>query len=378
MRDAQIEQSDPIASLRMWTDEEFSGSCREWERLLAHTSANPLFMSWAWQHAWWREFAATLGSELQIHAAYSASGQLVGLAPFHLRRVRQRMLLRSARLESLGSSWRLNSTVFSEYLDFIVRPEYMQSFLQMLFERLRSDDCWHELIVANSPVGGCAARFAQEYLANTCYLRKADPLLAHRADLPPRFDDYLAKLNGSTRRKLWNHRRRLRNPRLALCADTQIDAFLDEMDAFHISRWGKRHFVGQRRNFHRTYAKAMAGRGALHMSRLDEGQGTISMMYNIRLDGTEYNVQSGFSGTSPAGISPGYLHFGYCLEQACEEGVRHFDFLAGVGRSRDYKNDFNTQKVELSTLHAVRARPLALLYRYHDRRRDIRERIARG
>lgn len=369
MTDAANAHGRSITHLRIWSAEEFAGSCREWESLLACSSANPLFMSWAWQHAWWSECADVLGSKLQIYAGYSASGQLVGLAPLQMRRVMQRAPVFITRLESLGSSWRHNATVFSEYLDFIVHPEYEPAFLQALAAQLREDGRWHELVIANSPISGCAARFVHEYLRDTSYLRTVDMLSAHRTDLPQRFGDYLANLSGGTRRKLWNHRRRLREPRLELYAETDIDAFLDELDDFHERRWGKRHFLGKWRTFHRTYAHAMARNGALRMSRLDEGQDTISLMYNVRLDGTEYNIQSGFSGASSSGISPGYLHFGYCLEQACNDGVRHFDFLAGAGRSRDYKGDFNTHKVGLNTLHAVRARPLAWLYKQHDRLR---------
>ena len=92
-------------------------------------------------------------------------------------------------------------------------------------------------------------------------------------------------------------------------------------------------------------------------------------MYNVRIGTTEYNVQSGFDSTASRGISPGYLHFGYCIERACDEGVRDFDFLAGPGRRSDYKRDFATQPTQLATMQAIRSRPLAWLYRQYDRRR---------
>jgi hypothetical protein len=286
----------------------------------------------------------------------------------HLRTVKHKSILPATRLETVGSSWRVPAGIFSEYLDFIVRPEYAHAFYRALADRLQRDGRWHDLVIANSPVKGCAARFVQEYLGPR-YLRQGDPLFAQRTQLPQQFGEYLAQLNGGTRRKLWNHRRRLQQPQLLICPDEGIDLFLDELDVCHASRWGKPHFVGQLRAFHRNFATAMAKTGALRMSRLDTQQGTISMLYNVRLRGAEYNIQSGFTGLSPAGTSPGYLHFGFCLEQACRDGIRSFDFLAGDGLNRDYKQDFNTHKAELATFQSIRARPLAWLYRQYDRAR---------
>jgi CelD/BcsL family acetyltransferase involved in cellulose biosynthesis len=359
----------PIGTLRTWSEEEFSCSRARWQALLACSSADPLFMSWAWLHSWWQAFASIGDSTLEILAAYSPTGQLVGLAPLHLRRIRHRGVLRGARLESLGSMWRQHSGVFSEYLDFIVKPEYEPAFFQALAAKLDEDRRWDDLVIANSVAGGCAARFVNEYVAGRGYLRKADVLTAHKTQLPLRFDEYVAKLTSSTRRKVWNQRRKLPDPQFSVCPETQVDSFMDALDGFHEGRWGARHFVGRRRTFHRAFVHAMADSGALRMTRLDSGQSTVSLMYNVRLQDTEYNIQSGFGAVSPSGTSPGYLHFGFCLEQACNDGLRYFDFLAGEGRSRDYKNDFITSKTRLATLHVLRARPLAWLYERYDRLR---------
>jgi CelD/BcsL family acetyltransferase involved in cellulose biosynthesis len=91
-------------------------------------------------------------------------------------------------------------------------------------------------------------------------------------------------------------------------------------------------------------------------------------MYNVRIGGSEYNIQSGFDPAAVSGVSPGYLHFGFCLEAACGAGVRAFDFLAGDGRARNYKQDFNTRETTISTFQCVRAAALAWLYRRYDRR----------
>lgn len=353
--------------VREWGVEEFMSSAAEWQELLGRSDADPLFMSWAWQSSWWRHHAEAVNGKLLLLAAYAPDGTLIGLAPFHLRRARHRASLNAMRLESLGSTWRHNATVFSEYLDFIVDRDYVDAFLPALAQTLLDDDRWSDLVIANSRLDAVANRLVAEYLENSCYVRRVDALSAHLTALPDQFKQYLDNLHASTRRKLWNHRSKLQQPQIQYCDGGGVGDFLDEMDAFHQARWGVPHFVGRRRSFHLEFATAMAQQGSLRMSRLVAGQRTLSLLYDIRLGATEYNMQIGFDQTALRSASPGYLHFGFCLEHACAAGVRQFDFLAGTGRHRDYKHDFLTQETALVTTQAIRSRPLAWLYKEYDR-----------
>jgi CelD/BcsL family acetyltransferase involved in cellulose biosynthesis len=126
-------------------------------------------------------------------------------------------------------------------------------------------------------------------------------------------------------------------------------------------------FHGRFRAFHRDFATLCAQRDTLRMSALNFDGSPISILYNVRIGAVEYNIQSGFSALTRSGTSPAYLHFGFCMEQASQEGVRHFDFLAGGGRKRDYKRDFNTRRTDLVTFQSIRTPALAWLYRQYDR-----------
>jgi len=112
----------------------------------------------------------------------------------------------------------------------------------------------------------------------------------------------------------------------------------------------------------------MARKGALQMTELCQGDAPLSVMYNVRLGDVEYNIQSGFDVPASKGLSPGYLHIGYALEAACETGIKEFDFLAGPGLHRDYKQDFGSVRTQLLTVHVLRSAPLAWLYKEYDRR----------
>jgi hypothetical protein len=358
-----------IAEIRVWGEEKFGSSEAEWQDLLGRSSADPLFMSWYWQWTWWRHHGALLKSNLYLLAAYSVQGELVGLAPFHLRRAAHRKPLSAMRLEIIGSTWRSHAGVYSEYLDFVVDSRFENAFLGALASVVLRDQGWSDLIVANSKRSGVAARFVRDYLTGTCYVRELDPLIAQLAPLPRAFSDYVQTLSSGVRRKVWHQRARLAGAQVVSDGPQLIDSVFNALNDFHQRRWGSQHFVGNFRAFHFDFAQLCAQRGTLRMSALRVGDSPISVMYNVRIGATEYNIQSGFDLTM-SGISPGYLHFGFCIEQACIDGVKGFDFLAGDGRTRNYKRDFVTQEIELITFQCIRTRPLAWLYKGYDRRRN--------
>lgn len=359
---------DPaIAAMRLWKQEEFQNSEAQWQDLLARSTADPLFMSWSWQWTWWRHHAALLKSHLYLVAAYSADGKLVGLAPFHFRRAAHRKPLSAMRLEIIGSTWRNQAGAYSEYLDFIVDTRFEDAFLGALADVVLRDHDWSDLIIANSKRCSVAARFVHKYLEQTCYVREVDPLIAQLALLPQDFANYVQTLHSGARRKVWHQRARLPDAQLGRVMPDRLNSMFDVLNDFHERRWGMRQYLGSFRDFHVDFARLCADRGTLQMSALNINGKPISVMYNVRIGAMEYNIQSGFDPTI-GGISPGYLHFGFCIEAACSEGVRRFDFLAGDGRSRNYKRDFITQETALITFQCIRMRPLAWLYKEYDRR----------
>jgi CelD/BcsL family acetyltransferase involved in cellulose biosynthesis len=186
--------------------------------------------------------------------------------------------------------------------------------------------------------------------------------------LPVSHEEYLARLSAGTRRKLHNQRKRLDNPSVQYAAAEDVGAMLERIDSFHRDRWGKRHLKGAIRRFHEQFATLKAREGTLRMSSLISGGRVLSAIYNVRIGDIEYNIQQGFDTRHRPGLSPGYLHLGFCLEAACAAGVGTFDLLGGRGRRRNYKQDFDATMTELVTWQVIRRQPYAWLYRQYDRR----------
>ena len=332
-------------------------------------------MSWEWHWAWWCHLSVR-SDVLYLVAAYDDNGQLVGLAPLYLHRGLHRGL-KANRLESMGSRWRSRNDVFSEYLDFIVAREREDEFARGLAAWLAGDPRWSDLVLRNVREDSIANLMVREHLSSAHYVRSVEPLVAQAISLPQSIDTFIDLLKPSARRRIWNQRKRLVKGDLHAIPPERVDGALDALNRYHQQRWGNVHYVGARRDFHLQFASHMAERGALRVSELKHEGATISVVYDVRLGDTEYNLQSGFH-PETRGMSPGYLHFGYCIERACRDGITRFDFLAGSGLHRDYKRDFGTINTRLGTAQVIRSTALSWLYQQYDRYFAFRPRPSAG
>ena len=354
--------------MQRWTEEQFASSRQAWQGLLERCDADPLFMSWDWQWNWWRHHAGYLRATLCVLALYSASGELVGLAPFYSHRVRLRGPLYTRRLELIGLAWRRREVVFSEYLDLLAAPEQAETVLAAVEEWLCAERGWHEMLLCCTRERSLARRLTGGRLGGGSLVREVDPLRGYRVSLPANFEEYLRALPAATRRKAFHQRRKLSGAALVEAQPRQASEYLDALAAFVANRWGGRGDGSGveselQRRFHLDLAAHFAGAGCLQLTRLEAADGqALSVMYNVRAGATEYYLQSGFDAERSRGLSLGYLHLGYAIEGACAAGMVSFDFLGGEGRHRDYKRDFCTESYLLVSYHLIRTHWLRILY----------------
>ena len=353
---------NPVHGLRVqaWSADEFAAAQELWDELLMRSDADPLFMSWAWQWRWWRHHGPALGAELQVVGFYLRD-RLVGVAPFYRHRVLVRGLLRSHRLELIGTAWRNSGAAYSDYLDVLADRTECKRVLAAVAEWLEASE-WDELALCCLRRGAAADRLAQEYLPRFAGVREVDPLMGWRAPLPAQFGEYVQRLSADIRRRAFNQRAKLNHPRLEYASLADIETFLDQLWVFAAERWGGQAPRPEFQGFYREIGTHAAQAGQLRLSRVVTAEGPLSVMFNISSQKCTYYLQSGFDLEQSKGISPGYLHFGYALEEACREGAQYFDFLGGSGQNRDYKRDLLTENVPLVTYHAVRGSWQRILY----------------
>ncbi|HVW69854.1 MAG TPA: GNAT family N-acetyltransferase [Steroidobacteraceae bacterium] len=349
---------------RTWSESEFATSRSQWQELLETSPADPLFMSWDWQWRWWVAHARDLAARLQLLAFYDNEGKLVGLAPFYAHRVR-RLGIASWRLELLGNAWRRSDTAFSEYLDLIAAGGYAEAVLTATADWLAAHGQWSDIALTYVKPDSLALRLAREHLQEYALVREVEPARSSGIRLRGDFAVYLGSLSSGARRKLYNQRRKLRAPEVAAVPAERVATAVEQLHRMSRQRWGTK--SESLRAFLTGIAQDLARLGRLHLTVLREGGNEISVLYVARVGNCDYYLQSAFDAAATRGLSPGYLHLGYAIESAYAAGVDYFDFLAGAGRHRDYKQDLANEHVPLVCLHGIRPGWLQALYRLHGR-----------
>ena len=189
------------AVTRVLTSEaDFDALRPAWNRLFASSRNHTPFQSWEWNRTWWRHFGSA--ADLRLYVVEQA-GELIGIAPLHLRR-RMR-------------GWRLPSLAFishgrADYLDFLVQPEKEVPFFAALFAHLRDQKRpeWRLLDLRDLPSGSSNLQPLLQRALHASFLLTLQPAEACvTVPLRPSWESYLASLGKNARRNVGRYRRQL-------------------------------------------------------------------------------------------------------------------------------------------------------------------------
>jgi GNAT superfamily N-acetyltransferase len=332
-------------TVREFDEAEFAAGRDAWEALLVESDADRLFMSWDWQHCWWRHFSRRHGLGLRLVAVYDVQGALAGLAPFFIHEIRGPAGVRLRRLEPIGNLWGGAPTMRSEYLGPVLRRGTEREAAQELWTYLLGQPDWDDLAVQDWRGDQPASDQLNAVMGRRCrIIDHSRPRVdeAHFVPLAAGFDAYLAGLSGNARRSMFNRRRYLESlgeVTVDYAGTAEVGEYFRELNRLHALRWGEPVFSGHRLEFHEDLATCLAKQDRLRFSRLSVDGRVVSVLYHLRGGGREYNLQMGFDDDFHATkISLGLLHLGYAIEHACEEGMEAVDLLAGAGKQGLFKH----------------------------------------
>ncbi len=357
---------------RRWDVGEWHAHAADWQALLARSAADPLFLSFEWLSSWWSCFGDSLGQSPQVLAFYRGA-QLVGLAPLYRQRVLRNGFLPAHSVQMMGLAWRDPEPLISEYLDVIGAEGDLALLREACVAQLLQEATWSEFVIGFTASGAQWRETYQRCAAGERhYARELDRSVAYQADLSGGFTAYLAGLEQSTRRSVWNLRHRLGGEghvTVESVTAEAISAAFQDLNRLHRLRWQRPAFTGRRLRFHTTLAQRLAARGELALSRLHVAGEVVSVLYDIRKGVRQYNIKMAFDPAFSSRVSLGLIHLGYAMEEACKQGVTLYDLLAGPGRANDYKRHLSQSRRALSCVQMLRGPLLPRLYRWRDRRR---------
>jgi CelD/BcsL family acetyltransferase involved in cellulose biosynthesis len=342
-----------------------------WTELVRNSRANPLFLGWEWQHRWWVHFGPLLDARLALVTVRHANGALVGIAPFFTRTSAARRLRPARQIAPIGSVWRMNIGEVTEHLDWIARAGSETDVARAIGDYLVTEMQWDELLFSyTAPDSVSAVELAAVAQRVGAYVRRERPLDHYSVDTMRTFEEFVHDLGKRTRERIYARRdllRRLGAVRRVQATDENITQQLEKLEQLSKKRWGAG-LEASTRAFYLDVASVLLRAGKLRFSTLEVDGRPISALFDVDAGGVTYTIRSAIDTTFHRRLSPGLLHLGYAIEDACARADIHsYALLAGHGKRTDFKRDIARVSGSFTSFQILRRPHEKLLYRTYDR-----------
>lgn len=333
-----------------------------WARLQDRIPDTSVFMTWEWQHLWWKHYGD--GQELRLLVVRDA-GIVVGIMPLYLQNRRVLRLVPVKILRNVGTG----GDTAPDYLDPLIDPAQADEIADVLVQAILDKSlAYDQLLLADFIPESAFARTLRKHLGTTD-ARRRESVSARISfiTLPESWDDYLAGLSGDRRNVIRRFRRKLEVLPAARFYTWQdpatLDRGIDRLIELHLKRWTNRSdshafsskaYVG----FHREVMHAAMEKGWLRLFCIEaEGQ-IMAMLYCYRYRDRMYYFQGGFD-PAMSKLRPGLVLMGHAIEQAILEGTRTFDMLRG---EYEFKTHWAKERHETAQIAVSRITPAGLTW----------------
>jgi peptidoglycan/xylan/chitin deacetylase (PgdA/CDA1 family)/CelD/BcsL family acetyltransferase involved in cellulose biosynthesis len=306
-----------------------------WDALLRQSATVSIFNTWEWANVWWSAYGKT--GDLRVLLFVDDDGTPRGIAP-----LRRQTLVRygqsAAALALIG-----DGSNDSDYLDFIIAAGYEERVMAA-FRRYWLEQAGSEALLQFNEVPGDSAS-----LLHLQTLAKERGMVWQEADvdcgtvrLPETWDGYLSALRPRFRTKVRSVLRGLEGrmePRFGFCQTRQeLERLLPALYDLHKRRWateGKPGVFGwdRKRDFYSRLSPVLLDRGWLRFSWLEWNGHILACQYGFIYGKTYFHLQEGYEPAAEhANLGIGLR--AWSMRELQQQGVREYDFLAGVGRHK--------------------------------------------
>jgi hypothetical protein len=331
---------------------------------------------------WWEVYSNPGSDELQISVAY-LHGELVGIAPFYKEKSSYFSgILPVVRIQPIGTRYRSDGGIRSEYMDLIVREDLKSIVSEGLVDELMAGILWGELVFPDIITGAVAISMIQECAQeNDFYIRSISSSKSYFVDTKNSFDTYIKGLGKNTRLKLFNRRKELEkmgDVELITGEISENGELVTALNRFHRIRFERDILDSKKVKHLRFVISDLENHGVRQNSSVLKLNGEIvSSIVNISTSSKSYNIQLGYIENLSNKVSLGTLHLGYAIEEAFSNpDILSFDLLAGEGKNSDYKKRLAELESTLESIMVIRNPVLKIAYRFNDWLKELSEKKA--
>ncbi len=308
----------------------------EWNLLLDSSINHVPFLRYEYLRQWWNTCGGGEWNNCELCIITATSGgELVGIAPFFY----------NPSTNGRTSLMLLGSYEISDYLDFIVKPEYLDEFFSGLFNMISADsgNTWQELDIYNLLDNSPSILALEQAAAQVGWISEREVLQkAPYITLPEDWETYLAGIDKKQRHEIRRKMRRLAESEhehrwYIVDEEADLQAEIEDFVSLMIFDEDKKKFLKPEMKEHmRDTIVCAFNAGCLHLAFLEiDGQkaaGYLSFIYLNRLWVYNSGLNRKFNE-----FSPGWVLLGYILQWAIQQKLNEFDFMRG---DEDYKYKF--------------------------------------
>lgn len=324
-------------SFTVWDEKQFVKNKNNWEQLLANSDCDPLFLSWQWQYAWWKNCGGQ-NPVLQIIAVYKAQ-QLIALAPFFTHEKTIKSLFKVKQLQFIGCSYEIGDAVRSDNLDFIVNRNGDHQAIGETIKLALISINWDQLIV-----DGVSRQSHVFHLIKSFKKRKSIQVLARTPNYIVRFtdsfDNFCRALKKKVRQKTILHRRFIEQDLdYRIVDNNDTERFFNDLNQLKMARWNKNVYQNNRLKFQLCFLDLCKETKAISLfsSTMRIENETQSAFYGFIAGEQIYFLQYAFNPEFNSKLSLGFLHLGYVIESGYQRQLNQLQLLPGGGQNDAYK-----------------------------------------
>jgi len=327
-----------------------------WNALVARSGTRSVFQTYQWTRAWWTVFQ---GRREPVFVTASEGGRPVAVAPLVMER------------RVAGNVVRFVGDGRADYCDFVM-PAERPDALAAIFDALADDRRWDVLELNNVPSRSATPELLRAVCGRRGYHTLTDDLyLCPTLLIAGHLDEARGIFNKASLRRRENYYQRAgRLVTRDLTRHEEIEPYLDEFFAQHVSRWRDAPkpslFLEEgNRRFYRELTRAFSGTGWLLFSAIEIDERPIAFHYGFDYDGSVLWYKPTFDPEEER-HSPGLVMVRHLIGYAITHGRRELDFTLG---DEAFKRRFTN-----ATRHTVRVQVFRDPARYlleRSRRRAI-------
>lgn len=307
----------------------------EWNKLLAESHNNRIFLTWEWQSVWWDVYQP---GQLFVIALRSDDGALVGLAPWFI--------------DDQGTVNIIGCEDVTDYLDIIAHRDCTPPVYETIAAYLK--DHRRNLHLCNIPASSPTLELFPEFLRHRGFEVEVEQQeVCPVIDLPETFQDYLANLDKKQRHEVRRKIRKANNAQWYVVdqehdLDKETDIFLKLMRS---AAQEKAEFLDDEQNlafFHRIIP-LFKKRGWLQLAIINIADEPAAAYLNFDYADEILVYNSGLDVEVAGPLSPGIVLLARLIEDAIERGRKRFDLLRG---DEEYKYRMGGKDTEIFKLKA--------------------------